>query len=1235
MPQQRDFYAAILFLDVSGFTRITEAASARGHYGVELVTKVLNRYFGRVHKLITPLGGEIVKFGGDACLIVIPIQPGACSEEHKPDIPALIAAILEEVSRLDRRFRKEYGFPFSIHGAWGKGIVSLSVVGDSSRHLDYYVSSPDLKAVYDLAETSQAGQIQGPATHAQPPPELPDLPAKGSRAARLFLPSDIIRKLELEPRPAELRNATVLFIKLSPSSSDDIALDQYQAAFHRIQSLITNHLGLINKIDFNEKGYLILALFGVPFVYGNDTLRAFSSAYRISLLRLEGISIQIGITYSNIYCGIIGAPARHEYGIIGNAVNIAARLMSFAQPGEVCLSKELIPHLEGQFETAWLARASVKGIAEPLDIYRLLRMLPARWGSLEEQYRADPLFLDPLKLQTLQQGLASQGEFLCLIRGESGTGKSQLIFKLCEPWLNSEPPFQLIPAEPHMRDLRLEIFFWSARKELGITNFREELGHILQWYGSQTAGPEPGLTEDLPDVHILSDLLFGAPSSSSRQQIALDLILDILIRMYPQGRMLVLENFHNFDAQSRELLLRLIRHKLYQGDKIIVSSEATLPDELCQGFSFAGVCLENWDEELSGRYIRHRVPNITTRAIQLLHQISEGNPRFLRGLTGHIQTHWSASQDLITHQIIESMRARGLLPNDLENLFRAEYEALNTSEQVFTRLASIYGRPFRLSDFMQIFPTHSFSSLAGSADRLLQLGILRHEAGSDAQVLWFVNPLLPETVYRSILQSEKLAFHRSIATYYSSLQSQDELVWDLIAHHWLRAEDRPKIAWWCKKLADHYYISGAFELSLRMWQQLVLWPLNEDAHTQAQLKCAELYLILADNDKAGQILESYQHLAHQPAKHCESWIYLSARLMINRSQYSELDDFLAQHADRIQDPVIKDKLDTSHCEAILQSMDPARIEAKALPLWNRLKEQERHLSLNSLAGIIGSYYINRGNYQTAASYYKEKIKLAKRLKDPVSMRIGLSGLGIALSRMGQKTKALEHYQQALALASKSGDRNGFSKALLDLGVYHRNEGDYPKALQYYQQSLSLAEYIGNKLQISIVIYDIGELHYYQQNWDEAESYISKSLELAKQLGDQVGMSFCYDALGDINFQRKKFPEALAIYRANLLVQHRLNDMEGKAHTLGNLGNLAKTEKRYDRATKFYQAQISILQKVGDKDDEGRAWFNLAMLDFEQQNKEGARPKLTKALELFESCNARYYIDITREQLAKL
>jgi len=1198
---------------------------------------VLNRYFGRIHHLIKPLGGEIVKFGGDACLSVFPEREG-----QLPDMEALSAAILAEIAILDKRFRRDYGFPFQVHGAWGIGELRLGIVGDRRRHLDFYVSSPSLQAVYALAETASSGQILGPAfcPSSSRPLETSCLSAGSARAAKQFLPPDIIRKLSLEPKPAELRNAAVLFIKLSPTTGDDISLEDYQKAFQRVQSVISKHLGLINKIDFNEKGYLILATFGIPFVYGNDALRAFTAAYRISKLRLMGTDIRIGITYSNIYCGVIGAPQRHEYGIIGNAVNIAARLMSFAQSGEVCLSKELLPHLEAQFETAWLAKAPVKGIAEPLDIYRLLRELPTRWGSIEEQFRTDPLFIDPPLLKEVREGLASKPGYLCLVKGESGTGKSQLVFRLCEPYLEAQPSFQLITADPHFRDQRLEIFFYTMRQELGISHFREEFGQIMDWYlaperDSDGADRKPTLERADSQEAILRELLFGAPSSAGRQQIALDLILDMLVLLYPKGRMLVLENYQNFDPQSRDLLLRLIRHKLYQGDKLIISSQTTLPEDLLSGFAGRELSLESWDEKLSGRYIRHRIPNITPAAIELLHQISKGNPRFLSGLLQHIQKHWSASQDLITHQIIAEMRERGLLPVDLENLLRADYEALPAPEQLFTRLASIYGRPFRLSEFFLLFNEHSSDSLSSSADQLLQRGILRHEPGTDAQVLAFVNPLFPETVYRSILQSEKLARHRGIASHYSGLESDEEHIWELIAHHWLRAEDRPKIAWWCGKLANHYYLAGAYELSLRMWQQVSQWPVDKNSLVHSELKCAELHLLLADNDKAEQILTSLAKLRKSRGIQHDNWIYLKARLMINRSQYMELDAFLNSEDADVQDPVLRDKIDTAHCEAILQSMDPQLIEAKALPLWKRLKDEGRHLAQNTLAGIIGSYYINRGDYQTALQYYREKLALARRLKDPVSTRIGLAGMGIAHSRMGHKAQALEYYQQALDLASRSGDRNGFSKALLDLGIFHRNEGELSKALEYYRQSLSLAEYIGNKLQISIVIYDIGELYYYQENWDEAFSYISRSLEMAGEIGDQAGMSFCYDALGDISFRRQDYPQALAIYRANLLMQHKLSDMEGKAHTLGNLGNLAKVEKRYQRAAKLYRAQIFILEQVGDVDGQGRAWFNLAMLDIEQQDKDSAHAKLQRALELFESCNAQYYIDITRQQLDTL
>lgn len=1218
LPITRDLHAGIIFLDVSGFTKITEAASSEGHYGVELITNVLNRYFGDVDKIIKPHGGEIVKYGGDACLIIF-----ASNSHEIPDMAKLCDTILAQTAKLDLLFQKSYGFGFHIHGAWGIGPIKLCVVGDKKRHLDFYLSSKALKEVYALADNAKADEILGPACDLPPSKELSSIPKHpASRIAHRFLPKDIIRKLSLQDSPAELRNATVLFIKLVPTQSDDISPHDYQKVYRRVQSHVDKNLGVINKIDFTDKGHLILATFGVPFVYGNDIFRAFTAAYRISRVKIAGIDISVGITYSNAYFGIIGAPKRYEYGIIGNAVNIAARLMSFAGAGEVCLSKELLPFLLGRFETHHLGSTPLKGIKEPLEVYKLLRELPPRWGNLTQEYDADPLFLDQATFASLEQKLSSEKGFLCTIQGDSGTGKSHLAYKLCKPYWDAEPAFQLLPAEPHFSSQRLEIFFYSMRQILGITHFKEEFDLIISWASSK------GI---IFDEKILKELIFGLPSSAGRQEIAMQTVLEMLTHLYPKDQMLVIENYHNFDLQSRKLILQLIRHKLYQNDKIIITSIDAFDHESLQGFELQSVELSNWPWEIATKYIKHFVTNITSQAVQRLFNISRGNPRFLRELLSHIQEHWAASSDLITHEIIENMRAQGILPDELENYLQAGYESLDADEQLFIRLAAIYAKPVLLNEFEALFPKHSFAKIVAAAESLIEKGIIKYE-DSDAQLIGFANPLFAETVYRSILLGEKQSIHKRIASFYASKSSDDEQTWDLVAHHWLQAQDRAKIAWWCSKLARHYHHSGALELSLRMWQQVAQFPVDDEAAINTELTCAELHLLLADNDKAESILKQYEWLLDSDKSQKDTWIYLKSRLLINRAQYPELDAFLNEYGNDIQDPVIKDKVDTDHCEAILFTMDPVAIESKALPLWNRLKEQNLRLAQNTLAGIIGYYYINKGDYIKAKEFYQEKLKIGTATKDPISMRIGHAGLGIAYSRMGNKAQALKHYHQALELASKSGDRNGYSKVLLDLGVYHRNMGENAKALELYQQSLKLAEYIGNKMQISIVLYDIGEMYYYEGDFDKTEYYVSRSLELAKEINDKVGMSFCYDALGDVNFNREKYDQALEIYRTNLRIQHQLQDMEAKAHSIGNIGNVAKKRKQYEKAEKLYQEQLRIATMVNDIDDTGRTWFNMAMLDVEQEKYDSALKKLQTALEIFQSCNAQYFIDITLQQI---
>jgi hypothetical protein len=56
------FGCGYLFLDVCGFTKLTESASAKGHYGVEIITNLLNQYFDLLNEKIMQFGGQIIKF---------------------------------------------------------------------------------------------------------------------------------------------------------------------------------------------------------------------------------------------------------------------------------------------------------------------------------------------------------------------------------------------------------------------------------------------------------------------------------------------------------------------------------------------------------------------------------------------------------------------------------------------------------------------------------------------------------------------------------------------------------------------------------------------------------------------------------------------------------------------------------------------------------------------------------------------------------------------------------------------------------------------------------------------------------------------------------------------------------------------------------------------------------------------------------------------------------------------
>lgn len=1217
-------------MDVSGFTNITEQASARGHYGVELVTNVLNRYFAGINALIKPYQGEIAKFGGDACLILFPCQ----SCDALPDLELIISRIKERTAALDKVFRRQYGFSFHVHGAFGAGMVDVFVVGDGKRHLDYYVDSDAIRRVYATADKAGSTEILAAGLDPFVPPSstsaLTPNPCSAANALK-FLPADVQTKLDSESNPAELRAAAILFIKLSSVDNGEIALAEYDDCYRRLQAVVSGHKGVINKIDRNEKGCLILALFGAPYVYGNDARRAFTAAYRLSVMRCTGVQMQIGITYSTIFCGNLGSSARWEYGIIGNAVNIAARLMSFARPGEVCLSEEIIPRLEGLFETAWIAKTKVKGIAGDIDIHRLIKQLPQSWQTYRSRFASVlPDTADP-HLTAIRTALSGSSGCLVSIIGASGTGKSLYVWKSCEYLMADNAQFNLLSADPYVRGLRLEIFFLTLRSRLDIANFRDDFPILLQWCH------ERGMEFD---ADLLRRVLFAPePANPERARQEADLAMEIILRVmtafYPHQQALIVDNYHFFDPQSQLILQRLIAHNLYAGGKVLISSETPLPDNLSSHDNPLQITLANWDAARSTAFIRRYLPNVSRKGLAALHRLSHGNPQFLSELVNHLHTHFAAQDDLITDDVIKSMLHQGLLPDSLENLFRADFENLASDLQRLARLASIYGRPFAPDELDAIFAMPAGSSEALSR-QLVQRGIFRLNAEAASHSYAYLNPILQESIYRSILMGEKVNLHTHIAQYHEkTADEQDERLADLIAHHYTRAVNKAGIRRWCSLLARRHYAAGALELSLRYWQDVAAYPENNSVRAEARLNCAEILLLLADNASAKDILDGLGAYSKKPGILRDRLIYLRSRHLVNTAAIPELNLLLDKHLPTITDPDIRAMLSIDLCEALLNSGDPQRFAALALPLYEQFQAEGKDRFRSSLSGIIGAWYFNRGEYGASRKYYQEKMKLAYAAKDPVGLRISLSGIGNSHSRAGNKTQALKFFRAALEVSEKSGDRNGYSKALLNIGVIHRNNGEYDAAFECYEKSLRVAQFSGNRQQISIIVYDMGELRYYQERYAEAEVLIRQSLDIALQIGDHSGMSFCYDALGDIAFRNGDYTAARQIYLDNLKMQYRIKDVEGMAHSIGNLGNIAKTESRYAVSERYYRRQIDLLSTVNDIDGTGRAWFNLAMLDIEQDKPAAARLKLQQALELFLSCGAQYYADFARQQLEQL
>jgi class 3 adenylate cyclase len=127
-PWKEDFVTAALFGDVSGFTSLAERLAAKGGLGAERLAHVLNRYFDLALSVVSSHGGDVVKYAGDAMIVLWP-PPATPSDDwasHAVKLAARCAITLQlELARAE----PVHGIRFSVKLGIGVGLASLLTVG--------------------------------------------------------------------------------------------------------------------------------------------------------------------------------------------------------------------------------------------------------------------------------------------------------------------------------------------------------------------------------------------------------------------------------------------------------------------------------------------------------------------------------------------------------------------------------------------------------------------------------------------------------------------------------------------------------------------------------------------------------------------------------------------------------------------------------------------------------------------------------------------------------------------------------------------------------------------------------------------------------------------------------------------------------------------------------------------------------------------------------------------------
>lgn len=424
---QQNFFdrasCAAMFIDISGFSKITEILFKKhGLQGVEVLASTLNTYLGRIVDRLTQCGGDVIKFAGDAALVIFAVTPEADLARQALKATQLS---LECISDLESGEAVVEGVVLTAHTGIGVGDVTGFLVGGVFNRSEYAIIGDPVFQIASAEPAAGNGEtVISPEAwalieeHAEGRPttdnnwlvtsikkghklddealghgggivkELAMLTKDAANLAageiKQVVPGGVRNRLPdftptSMPSISEFRLVTMLFARLQglDYSRGDKELKKIQTLVKLIQQTIYTHDGIFLRFSVDDKGAVVMGVYGLPPSHTNDSERAvmasldFCRQIHTRCEEFGGVKASVGLTTGYCWLGLVGGVSRCEYTAHAPMINLAARLMCASDDSVMVdqATKDACErtNLRAKFDAKPAIRA--KGFADPVPIF--------------------------------------------------------------------------------------------------------------------------------------------------------------------------------------------------------------------------------------------------------------------------------------------------------------------------------------------------------------------------------------------------------------------------------------------------------------------------------------------------------------------------------------------------------------------------------------------------------------------------------------------------------------------------------------------------------------------------------------------------------------------------------------------------------------------------------------------------------------------------------------------------